>query len=187
MNIRIFEIIRESHKSLFTELSGVVYARAKWAKIIVFDVLPGIVSALFISNSNLVNKDKEVMQYLLMTCSIFAGLLFSLIIVIVDKAKKIKDKPRGNNEGEFYYVSRYLRFSKQLITKISFAIIIALIVIIFGILGEINFGLTFIPEGISKFKNHIISFIICYFSTQFFLLVIHIISEMYSVFLEEIK
>ena len=184
---KIQQIIIEAHKSFYTETSGVKSRRGKFIKAIFFDLMPGIVSVYLVLVPNLIIAKSIVVGYLLTTYSIFAGLLFSLIIVIVDKAKKIKEKANVEKEERFYYVKRYLRFSKQLITKIAFTIIIALILIMLSLITQLNFGMHNISSWIAIHKPHIVSFLIFYFTIQFVLMILQIVSEMYEVFLEEIK
>ena len=120
------------------------------------------------------------------TCSIFAGLLFSLIIVIVDKAKKIKETKSEIIESEFYYLSRYLRFSKHLITKIAFTILVSLLIIVLLIFANLKLGIGSLIPLLADTKKYIVSFFVIYFSIQFIYLIVNIISDMYDVFLEEI-
>ena len=188
MNLKIKQIFIESHKALYTEDNGTVSSKKKALKIIFFDVLPLLIALYLIWSNNILKTESALINNILTICSIFAGLLFSLIIVIVDKAKKIKEEKSTKKEHDFYFLKRYLRFSKHLIVKISFTIIISLLIIVFAILINLNFGLgNMIPWGAAIYKNHFLSFFIYYFSIQFILLILDIVSDMYDVFIEEIK
>ncbi|SFF19381.1 hypothetical protein [Sunxiuqinia elliptica] len=186
MNIKVKQILKEAHKALYTEDTGDVSTIKKIVKIFVFDLFPGLVAIFLIFTDNILDSSSSLIGSILTTCSIFAGLLFSLIIVIVDKAKKIKETKNEEVLSEFYYLKKYLRFSKHLITKISYTILISLLVIVFSAFLNLNFGLGKYISFVSTYKLHIISFFIYYFSIQFILLIIDIVSDMYDVFLEEI-
>lgn len=151
---------------------------------IVFDIVPLILSIWIVKLGNTIYSRTEFIDYLLLSCSIFAGLLFSLIIVIVDKAKKIKEEKSTKNQDDFYYLSRYLRFSKELITKISYAIITCIVIILIICIRGIDLGVPISYLVVNK--PEILSLILFYFSIQFGILIINIISDMYAVFSEEI-
>lgn len=187
MYSKIKQIIIEAHKSFYIKTSGVESTKAKWNKIIFFEMMPAILSIYLILVPNLIVAKSIVVGYLLTTYSIFAGLLFSLIIVIVDKAKKIKENVNITKEEHFYYVKRYLRFSKHLITKISFTIILSLVLIVLSLSTQLNFGMHNVWLWLATHKSQIISFLIFYFTIQFIIMILQIVSEMYEVFLEEIK
>jgi hypothetical protein len=184
MNFRIIEIFLNAHSSLYTDIAGIVKRKYKIRKIALFDILPGVIALLFVYNSNTIDKNSDLINYLLLTCSIFSGLLFSLMIVIVDKAKRMKEIKDETKEGEFYHLKKYLRFSRQLITKISFTILISLLIIILISCIKFSFGIEI--EWLTKSKIYVVSFLIYYFSVQFLILIINIISDMYDVFKEEI-
>jgi len=186
MNLKVKHIVKAAHKALFTEISGTVKPKAKRNKILLFDILPGLIAFFIIFKGNFLVKDSAMINYIMTTCSIFAGLLFSLIIVIVDKAKKIKETKSDKVENEFYYLSRYLRFSRHLITKIAFTILVSLAIIILLILANLKLGIGNIIPILADTKKYIVSFLVIYFSIQFIYLIVNIISDMYDVFLEEI-
>lgn len=156
-----------------------------WRKILFFDLMPGIISLFIIISGNSIIKNDSLVNYILVTCSIFAGLLFSLIVVIVDKAKRKKDTKNPAIESEFYYLMKYLRFSRQLITKISFAIVVAFIDIVLIALLSLDFQIQ--HAFLDTTTTVIIGFLIFYFFIQFGILILNIISDMYDVFTEEIS
>jgi hypothetical protein len=186
MNLKVRHIIIEAHTALFTEISGIVKPKARFYKILLFDILPGLIAFYIVYLGNFFSKDSVMINYIMTTCSIFAGLLFSLIIVIVDKAKKMKETKSKDTENEFYYLSRYLRFSRHLITKIAFTIIVSLSIIILLIFANLKLGIGSLIPLFSDTKKYIISFCVIYLSIQFIYLIVNIISDMYDVFLEEI-
>ena len=186
MNLKVKDIVYEAHTALFTEISGTVKPKAKYYKILVFDVIPGLIAFYIVFMGNFLEKGAVITNYIITTCSIFAGLLFSLIIVIVDKAKKMKETKSGQVENEFYYLSRYLRFSRHLITKIAFTILLSLSIIILLIVANLKLGIGSLIPLLFDTKKYVISFFVIYLSIQFIYLIVNIISDMYDVFLEEI-
>lgn len=146
--------------------------------------MPGAVALFFLLKGNTIGSQGNFIDYLLLTCSIFAGLLFSLMVVIVDKAKKIKEVKDSKKENEFYYLRKYLRFSRHLITKISFSIFLALVIIIIVSCNNLTFGIK--VSILNQLKPEIFTFFLFYFAIQFGLLILDIISDMYEVFKDEI-
>lgn len=187
MNLKVKQIFIESHKALYTEDNGTVIQKRRIFKIFLFDILPFIAALYMVLSNNIIKGDSDLIANILTICSIFAGLLFSLIIVIVDKAKKMKEEKNQEKESDFYFLKKYLRFSKHLIVKIAFTIIVSLLIIVLSATINIDFHIsTFLPK-IAIYKGHFLSFFIYYFSIQFILLILDIISDMYDVFLDEIN
>lgn len=191
MTFHISEIIIETHKSLTRNKSNHKSKRILYRKIIFFDVFPLILGTILFLLGNSIFSNENLVSYLLTTYSIFSALLFSLIIVIVDKAKKLKETLSLESQENIQYLKRYLLFSKNLITRISFTIVLSLILIFLLLLGTIEFsGLKKFVCDISRFIEIwavVVSMLVFYFSTQFFILIFQIVSSMYSVFIEELE
>ncbi|MCT4648460.1 MAG: hypothetical protein N4A74_25965 [Carboxylicivirga sp.] len=186
MGFHLFEIATESHSSLCFNDKGKVTISSKIKKIALFDILPGAISITLILFGNLLTCNSNLISYLLTTYSIFSALLFSLIIVIVEKAKKQKETLKIEGQEDKEYLERYLRFSKFLITRISFTILIAFTLIITLIATQLTLN-PFDLYLLKGLKDPILSFLTYYLSVQFFFMVLLIISEMYSLFLEELQ
>jgi hypothetical protein len=180
------EIIVNAHKSLYKDVNNNTISLS--AKVIGFDVFPGLLAGLIICLGNSINLLKDFSESLLTTFSLFSGLLFSLIIVLVDKAKSRKlDLIKNDNEESKNYLKRYLNFSEQLISQISFSIILSFVVIIILLCSQLKFDNEwFNNSSIKMLQLYLSSFTLFYFSIQFIILLAVIISGMFSVFLEEI-
>lgn len=180
------EIIVNAHKSLYKDVNNNTISLS--AKVIGFDVFPGLLAGLIIFLGNSINLLKDFSESLLTTFSLFSGLLFSLIIVLVDKAKSRKlDLIKNENDESKNYLKRYLNFSEQLISQISFSIILSFVVIIVLLCSQLKLDNEwFNNSSIKTFQLYLSSFTLFYFSIQFIILLAVIISGMFSVFLEEI-
>ena len=185
-NFHIVEIVRYAHKSLYTDING-NRSGLGW-KLFLFDILPLLLAVLLIWLGNDLSVIEEISTYLFTTLSLFAGLLFSLIVVIVDKAKSKKLQITSQDEEVLNYYQRYMNFSEQLITQISFTILLSLgiILFLFGKQLEVDVGYSFHAE-VCKWTNRGLDGLIYYFSFQFLIMLLIIISGMYSVFLDELK
>jgi|SRR5690554_491469 len=182
----ILEVIKDGHKSLYTDIDG--YIRNKASKIIIFDLAPIIISFVLFFMTDFSQHLKEFSSDILTGISIFSGLLFSLIIVIVDKAKTRKTELINNKNDEIKnYVNKYLRFSEQLISQISLSIIYSFTIIIILILSSISIDFFEVPLILNKILFSMGIITIVYFSIQFFILLLIIISGMYSVFISDIS
>lgn len=183
--LHIWEIIKNGHKSLYHEIDG--YKGNVIVKFLLFDLSPLIVSLFFVFFSNFHYKLEEFSSDILSGLSLFSGLLFSLIVVIVDKAKARKGSLLSSkNEEEKNYLSKYLLYSEQLITQISLSIIYSFSIIILLVLTQIQIENIPIPINIILFLYFAGITLITYFSIQFFILILIIISGMYSVFINEL-
>lgn len=183
--LHLWEIIKNGHISLYHEIDG--HKGSVRQKIIVFDFLPVVISFGLYFLTNFQSKLPEFSSDILSGLSIFSGLLFSLIVVIVDKAKTRKATLLSSeNEEEKNYLTKYLLYSEQLVTQISLSIIYAFIVILLLILSLIRLENLNIPIEIMTIMSSIGIFLITYFSIQFFFLILLIISGMYSIFINDI-
>jgi|SRR5690554_2902080 len=182
----IIEIIKDGHRSLYTDIDG--YVRSKLSKILMFDILPLLIALLMVFLSNFSEKLSSFSSDILTGISIFSGLLFSVIIVIVDKAKVRKAEMIDNKNDEIkIHLSKYLLFSEQLVSQISLAIFTSFLVIISLISSLISIQNIDIPVFIIESLSFLGVVSIIYFSIQFFILLLVIISGMYSIFVSEIS
>ncbi len=184
---QVKNITIEAHKALYIDNGGYEEKNGMIKKILFFDLLPFVIGVVFVILGNVLKSDSPIVDNILIVCSIFSGLLFSLIIVIVDKAKKMKEETDVNLEAKRNYLKRYLRFSRHLIVKISYAIILSILIIV----GCVTLSMNILPDDwmsfIQELKPTVVSLVIYYFSIQFLFFIVDIISDMYDVFIEEIK
>jgi len=178
----IIEILKDTFKSLGTNING--YRDKPIQVFVMFIILPILLSVLMIYFGIFVNKD--LTSLLVSGLSIFCGLFFSLIIVVVDKVNKRKEQLSSQEDEEVRnYIFRYVLFSKSLIAQISFAIIICIVIILFILVLSVDFH--FITNVlIKKYGKLFCHFIVFVLSIQFLLILYLIVSSMYSMFLEDI-
>lgn len=183
--LHLCEIIKSGHKSLYQEIDG--HKGNLIQKILIFDITPIIISIGLFLFTNFQNMLPDFSSDILSGLSLFSGLLFSLIVVIVDKAKARKATLLAStNEEEKNYLTKYLLYSEQLVTQISLSIIYAFTVILLLILGLIRLENLEVSSQVISLMCSIGIILITYFSIQFFILILLIISGMYSIFINDI-
>ena len=139
--------------------------------------------------------EKEIASYFITSISIFAGLFFSLLFIVTDKYNTKKDKLKElTEEGDkeaCNYLIRYKNFSKFLIRQISFTIVLAVVLIL---TLSIIYFLPLFPQMDSMiwkyFKliaKYLLNGIIYYWSAQFIVFLIVILSNMYVMLLDDIN
>ena len=172
-------------------------------------VLPILFSLFFLSLGLFI--EKEIASYFITSISIFAGLFFSLLFIVTDKYKAKKDNlkdtiitARENNLKEFAvttkedddcevrnYLKRYRNFSIFLVRQISFTIILAVVLILS--LSIIYFLPQFPQMDYLIWKyfkltaKYLLNGIIYYWSAQFIVFLIVILSNMYVMLLDDIN
>ena len=183
--LHLKEIVKSGHKSLYYEIDG--HKGSLLQKIIFFDIFPIIISFGLYFFTNFQTMLPDFSSDILSGLSLFSGLLFSLIVVIVDKAKARKATLIASvNEEEKNYLTKYLLYSEQLVTQISLSIIYAFIVILLLIMGLIKLENCNISTEIIEIMSSVGMILITYFSIQFFILILLIISGMFSIFINDI-
>lgn len=166
----IRQIVLSGRSAFYQDQDGHVVPYRKALLIAAFDILP-VVFLPFCIDNDVLTSNKEFVSHGLTVISIFAGLMFSVIVVIADKAKKRKvdiQKKRdllisskgsakgtdsninaGLNEEEINGVTRYLLFARGSISLISYAIILSLMIISITIVTQLD--PPFIPD---LFEDH---------------------------------
>lgn len=183
--LHLREIFVNGHKSLAKEIDG--QKGNILQKILIFDFLPVVISFFLFFYTNFQSMLPQFSSDILSGLSLFSGLLFSLIVVIVDKAKTRKaNLLASSNEEEKNYLSKYLIYSEQLVTQISLSILYAFIVIFLLIFIRISLTNFNITHEFSTVLSTIGIILITYFSIQFLILILIIISGMFSIFINEI-
>lgn len=185
----IIEIIRDSKDSLKKDING--YTNNRLSNSIVWVFIPIIISFSLVILGFFISD--KVVGYLITGLSIFAGLFFSLLMLIIDKANKKKEKYfYSNNEEDANYLKRYLNFSKQLISKIAHCIIISILIIIVLFCTQIYNSPNFFELSLLEYyKRSVVLYLTNLYTyfliIRFVILLFIIVSEMYAVLYEELK
>ena len=145
--------------------------------------------------------DDVFVSNVISSISIFSGLLFSVIFILLENYNKRKDKIGNNTPEELVrYVKRYKDFTSKISTIILFSIVVAMISIIILLLiifilkiklSNINY------EFIFSYKNQLIQLkkiLLCILQTicitllyNYFLIVINLIKEIYAMVFDSIN
>ena len=162
-------------------------------------IVPISISLIFIFFN--ITIDDVFVSNVISSISIFSGLLFSVIFILLENYNKRKDKI-GNNPPEelVRYVNRYKDFTSKISTIILFSIVVAMISIIILLLiifilkiklSNINY------EFIFSYKNQLIQLkkiLLCILQTicitllyNYFLIVINLIKEIYAMVFDSIN
>lgn len=155
------------------------YNRAKYSylDIILFFVFPLFISGILILFSVLLNKD--LVGILINVFSIFAGLLFNLLVLIYDVISKI-DKPLNSSKtsNSIQAVKLKIDTLEQIFSNISFEILLSLFNVIFLAIST----LFTIKEA-----SYIFSFLIFYLVTLFTLSLLMVLKRVHKLLSDEIK
>ena len=139
--------------------------------------------------------EKEIASYLITSISIFAGLFFSLLFIVTDKYNQkkeyLKDLIKDGDNEIYSYLQRYKNFSTFLVRQISFTIILAVVLIVS--MSIIYFSPQ-IPNLDYCWNHHlrlglkyILNGVIYYWSGQFLIFLVVILSNMYVMLLDDIN
>jgi hypothetical protein len=187
--IKIWEIRKDALESLKKDYNGRI---VKNKKIVIsyYYLLPFLISIVFLAIG--VTIDKEIANYFITGISIFAGLFFNLLLVVADKLnirKRLLDN--DPNEETRNYVKRYRHFSEQLISQISYGIIISIGLIILMFLTHFK---TWLPSTdivyvklTYKVLKYLLNGLIFYNGMQFIIMLFVILSSMYVMLLDDLK
>jgi len=206
-NIKINEIRKQAKESLkYKDFNAVsttkIYLLYLYGLPILFSSIL-LLLGLFI--------EKEIASYFITSISIFAGLFFSLLFIVTDKYKAKKDNlkdtvitAKEDNLKEFTiiekededcevcnYLKRYKNFSIFLIRQISFTIILAVFLILSLSIIYFTPQIPQIDCLIWKYlkltTKYILNGMIYYWSMQFVVFLIVILSNMYVMLLDDIN
>ncbi|MEP0984945.1 hypothetical protein [Ekhidna sp.] len=162
----------------------------RWIFITYYYNIPAIVALTVVLLGASITS--EISNYFITGISIFAGLFFNLLLVVADKMnvkKRILDL--DSNEETKNYVIRYKHFSEQLISQISYAIVISLVLIILMFLTHFGTWLSTIDAidltNFISFYIPILDTVIFYFGVKFIIMLFVILSSMYVMLLDDLK
>jgi len=187
--IKVWEIRKDALLSLRKDYNGRV-VKNKSAFLAYYYLIPFLISATFLLIGVSINS--EISNYFITAISIFAGLFFNLLLVVADKLNvRKKMLENDKNEETINYVKKYTHFSEQLISQISYTIVISLSLIVLMFL--IHFK-TWLPHSnldtikiIYRLLKYILNGIIFYVGMQFIIMLFIILSSMYVMLLDDIK
>ncbi len=120
--------------------------------------------------------------------AIFTGFFFTLIVYVADKATNKKRELKDSiNEEDERFLKKYLQFSERLITQISYSIVLSIIIIAITVLTQFNICIFEFSKHIELLYYNSISIIAFAAIFHFSICLLLIVSNMYALFLEEIK
>jgi len=185
--IKILEISRDAKDSLKKDDNGRMTNGSNYR--ILFYYLPLFVSVVLLFARVRINT--EIANYFITAISIFAGLFFNLLLVIADKVNIRRQLINAeSDEAQKNYVARYKHFSEQLISQISYTIIVSVAIIILMFLTHFS---TWLPRNVSQTWLEIYSIlkiilngIIFFFGTRFLILLLLVLSSLYKLLLDDL-
>lgn len=116
--------------------------------------------------------------------SLFSGFMFSLLFIITSNYSNRKNKLDISQEENLRYLNHYKSFSNNLISLISYSIIKALIVI--ALIIVLNSSSDFL-NSYKEFASKVVLGVLFIIIFQYFLMVIWILKNMYSMLFEDIN
>lgn len=167
-NLHILEILKDGLRTITGSIIG---------RIMLF-ILPLFVG--FILYQSLTIDLKNYVGDLISSISIFAGFLFTLMVYVSDKASnKKKELMETTSDDIQIFIERYLNFTSDLISQISYSIVFSIFLLIFLFISLIDFR----NESLEK----IIDLLVICGIVHFLIFILLIISNMYALFLQEIN
>ncbi|WP_339926321.1 hypothetical protein [uncultured Cyclobacterium sp.] len=175
-NFHISEIISDGFKTI--ENSG-----KRFLVLILTPIIIGITISIYKD----IEVNKDYINIIISSLSIFTGFFFTLIVYVADKAANKKNEYRDKkNEEDIRFINTYLDFIEKLISQISYSIILSVIIICISLVSQLE--LPCLIDG--KYCHHfdlLITSIVISLIFHFLIYLLLIISNMYALFLEEIK
>jgi hypothetical protein len=187
--IKIWEIRYDAIESLYKDYNGRI-VKKRFTVFKYFYLFPLLISGILLYSGALI--DSDIANYFITGISIFAGLFFNLLLVVADKLNIRKRLLEcETNEETKNYVIRYRHFSEQLISQISYGIVISIVLIILMFLTHFKSWLPKVDISyiltIYKILKYLLNGLIFYFGTQFIIMLFVILSSMYVMLLDDIK
>jgi len=187
--IKIWEIRKDSLLSLRKDINNRI-VKNKFNVILYYNLIPLIIAIIFLIIGVTINS--EIANYFITAISIFAGLFFNLLLVVASKLNERKKIIDSNSDEETVnYVERYTNFSEQLISQISYTIILSLLLIVLMFFIHFKKWLPhFEWQYLSLFYHGLkclLNGIIFYIGVQFIVMLFVILSSMYTMLLDDIK
>lgn len=130
-------------------------------------------------------------EVIISSLAIFTGFYFTLIVYVTDKTvQKIKDKEQDvDSFPEIYksFLRQYKEFSGNLISQISYSIVIAILLIFLVLFTQISFDFGCLNDYLSWLEAYLLLSNIVFLFVAFKLvhLILLIISNMQAFFFEE--
>ncbi|MDT8716981.1 hypothetical protein IAI10_09955 [Clostridium sp. 19966] len=170
--ISIKKIIKEHLNSLKSSNSS--NGTLNLTEAICFFIFPFVFAVLFAWKKVLNEQD---INTVITIFSIFTGLLFNLLILILDMVRKIKDMANNENDANSYNIRRTLL--KETYANISFCIVLSLVLLSFSFVFVI---------GVSKWLfKYILSVLVYYCIITFILTLFMVLKRIYSLLSHEFK
>lgn len=186
--IKISEIRQDALKSLSLDYNG--NRNNKWILRLYYYMIPLVISLIVVIIGARI--DDQVANYFITGISIFAGLFFNLLLVVADKLNvKKRLLETDDNIETIEYIKRYRNFSEQLISQISYTIIISIFLIMLMFLTHVENWLNTI-QILQEFKyfellRSFFDVFIFYVGVKFIVLLSVILSSMYIMLLDDMK
>lgn len=187
--IKIWEIRKDALLSLRKDINDRI-VKDKFGVILYYNLIPLTIAIIFLIIGVTINS--EIANYFITAISIFAGLFFNLLLVVADKLNERKKIIIADSDEETVnYVKRYTNFSEQLISQISYTIVLSLLLIVLMFLIHFKDWLPNFEWQYIKLVYHslkcVLNGMIFYFGVQFIVMLFVILSSMYTMLLDDIK
>jgi hypothetical protein len=175
-NFHIAEIIGDGLKTFENK-------RKRFFILILLPISIGVFLTTYIN----VSISENYINIIISSLSIFAGFFFTLIVYVADKAANKKNEYREKeNEEDKRFINTYLDFIEKLISQISYSILLSVFIICSALISQLKFP-CLINGSLCSYINILITISIISLIFHFVIYLLLIISNMYALFLEEIK
>lgn len=123
-------------------------------------------------------KELDVFVDVVGSIGIFSALMFTVIFIVVEHFLKRRELYRTENDEDRRYIENYHDFTKDTVTRISFSIFLAgLIILLAFVLPQLPFS--------SKWYLSIRNSFFVFFLLQYAALIIIVVKDMYAMLIDD--
>lgn len=143
-----------------------------------FIILPSVLALAVGGLTWFSDSEVKVFTDVIGSISIFSALMFSVIFIVVEHFLKRRMDYNSDNEEDKRYILNYQEFTKEVVTRISFSIFLAgLIIVLACILPQ----LPFTNHWYLAIRNALFVFLLL----QYAGLIIIVVKDMYAMLIED--
>lgn len=143
-----------------------------------FYVAPAILALAVGCYTYFAKKELDVFVDVVGSIGIFSALMFSVIFIVVEHFLKRREVYKTDNDEDLRYIENYQDFTKDTVTRISFSIFLAgLIILLAFVLPQLPFA--------SKCYLALRNTFFVFFLSQYAALIIIVVKDMYAMLIDD--
>lgn len=143
-----------------------------------FYILPAVFAVAVGIFTFFSNTEIDVFADVIGTIGIFSALMFSVIFIVVEHFLKRRVDYNSENDEDKRYIENYQKFTKEVVTRISFSIFLA------GLIIVLAFALPQLPFT-AKWFLALRNALFLFFLLQYAGLIIIVVKDMYAMLIDD--